>query len=109
MPRSTASRSPCLASSGRCSPIFSPGAAAISLYGPPFSWPGFKSHKSMVLGPPFIHSRMQLFFGFALVASAASASCWNQPDTPTPRPTAPVRKKCRRLSVDRAVIGELRW
>src|SRR5205823_5704350 len=78
----------------------------ISLYGPPFSCPGFRSHRSMVLGPPAIHSRMHDRFGFGLVPSAAAwASRPIQPERDTAVLTAPTRNRCRRLR--RASNGDM--
>src|ERR1017187_8853175 len=59
-----------LATLGRCSVIFTPGAdVSIGLKGPPFfSLSGFKSQMSRWLGPPPIHSTMQLRLAFL--------SCW---------------------------------
>src|SRR5205085_7390306 len=89
---------PNLATLGRCSPIFRPGAEVwISLYGPPLSWPGLRSHRSMVDGPPFIHSRMTDRFGFVLSAAAAWARRPIQPEAETTVLTAPTRRRWRRL------------
>src|SRR5262245_60247202 len=97
MPRRIASRSPCFAIFGRCSPILRPGAeVSISLYGPPFSCPTFRSHKSMVLGPPFIHRRMHDRLGWVRDASAARASLPIHPDIETVVLTAPTRSNCLR-------------
>ena len=59
-----------MATLGRCSVIFTPGAeVAIGLNGPPFfSLSGFKSQMSRWLGPPPIQSTMQLRLVFL--------SCW---------------------------------
>src|SRR5262245_39865373 len=79
--RMTAIFLPNLATLGRCSPIFRPGAEVwISLYGPPLAWPGLRSHRSMVLGPPFIQRRMTAFLRCGcFAASAAKVSI--QPET----------------------------
>ncbi len=52
----------CLATLGRCSVIFTPGAeVSIGLNGPPFfSLSGLRSQMSRWLGPPPIHSTMML-------------------------------------------------
>src|SRR3954447_5440534 len=112
MDRRMAILSPNLATLGRCSPTFRPGAlVAISLNGPPFSWSGFKSHRSMVLGPPFIHSRMQERFGLGELASAVAAANFpSQPDIDTVVLTAPTRSNWRRSRF--ALIEDmekLRW
>src|SRR5437762_2328710 len=88
---------PNLATLGRCSPIFRPGAEVwISLYGPPLAWPGLRSHRSMVLGPPFIHSRMHDFLR-AGAAAAAPARFSNQPQNDEPStPAADSRSQSRR-------------
>ncbi len=93
-------RSPNFASLGRCSLIFRPGAlVSISLNGPPLSWPGLRSHRSIVAGPPFIHKRMTDRFGLVVVPSAAAcASRPSQPETDTAVLTAPTRRRCRRSS-----------
>src|SRR5947209_1480322 len=84
MPRMRAISLACRAIFGRCSEILTPGAAvAISLNGPPLAWPGFKSHRSMVLGPPFIHRRMHERLREGSPA-AALASEPNQPDIDAP-------------------------
>src|SRR5262245_51807658 len=81
----TAILSPNLATFGRCSEILRPGAWVwISLKAPPLAWPGLRSHRSMVLGPPFIHNRMHDRLRLRMGA-AASASCPNQPETEEPR------------------------
>ena len=38
--------------------------------GPPLGWPGLRSHRSMVLGPPLIHNRMQERLRFLSSAAA---------------------------------------
>ncbi len=48
---------------------------------------------SIVLGPPFIHSRMHDRFGVVFASSAASASLPSQPDIDTAVLTAPTRSR----------------
>ena len=57
----------CLATLGRCSVIFTPGAeVSIGLNGPPFfSLSGFRSQMSRWLGPPPIQSTMHAPVGLA--------------------------------------------
>src|SRR5258708_2509642 len=84
MPRTRALSFMCRAIFGRCSLILTPGAAvAISFDGPPFAWPTLRSHRSMVAGPPFIHSRMheRLRDGSPAAALASEPS---QPDIEVP-------------------------
>src|SRR5262245_17317409 len=82
---------------GRCSLILTPGTAvAISLNSPPLAWPGLRSHRSMVLGPPFIHSRMheRLRFGRGAAASAIRGI---HPDSEAPaNPAVKSRRQSRR-------------
>src|SRR5262249_17653843 len=73
------------------------GAVAFSWKGPRFWWPGLRSNRSMVLGPPFIHSRMHDRLRAGSFA-AAFASGANHPDTLTPTLRAPTRRKYRRSS-----------
>ncbi len=55
----------CLANVGRCSQICRPSRlVAIGLNCPPVGAPGFMSNKSIVAGPPLIHSMMQALFCF---------------------------------------------
>jgi hypothetical protein len=108
IPRMTASRSPHLAICGRCSLILRPGAVVeISLNGPPLSCVGFRSHMSIVAGPPFIHRRMQdrLRFGSSAAARASGAS---QPETQTAALAAPTRRKWRRERSLNEGMGKLR-
>src|SRR5215831_18922338 len=81
---------------GRCSLNFMPGTlVAISLEGPPFLWPGFKSKVSIWLGPPFIHNRIQARLRSELVAASARRS--SQPDIEQPStPAADKRSHSRR-------------
>src|SRR3954464_10050228 len=93
MERMTAKRSANLAIRGRCSLTWMPGTlVAISLYGPPLTWPGLRSNVSIWLGPPFIHSKMQERRRCGLVAvSCAIAS--SQPDIE--QPTTPAADNCK--------------
>src|SRR5262245_15355523 len=76
------------ATCGRFSPILTPVTeVAISFEGPPFSWPGLRSNRSMVAGPPDIHNRMQERFR-CCSGAAASANLPNQPEAPAPRAPA---------------------
>src|SRR5262249_39754145 len=64
---------------GRCSLIWMPGTAVgMALYGPPLTWPGFRSKVSIWLGPPVIHRRMQAFLRFGC-AAASLARASNHP------------------------------
>src|SRR3954452_9808174 len=65
----------CLATLGRCSQLLTPLAEVwIGLNGPPFfSLSGLRFHVSMWLGPPPIHSRMQLLFFLRAAAALASS------------------------------------
>src|SRR5947209_3549725 len=96
----TANWSPNLASLGRCSLIFRPAAlVSISLNGPPLAWPGLRSHRSMVLGPPLIHSRMheRLRLGSRAAPAARRSS---QPDIEAPaKPAVVSRSRSRREKV----------
>ncbi len=57
--RTTARCFICFATSGRCSPTRTPGAAvSIAWNGPPFAWSGLGSKVSVWVGPPAIHSTM---------------------------------------------------
>src|SRR5262249_18609026 len=101
---------PNLATLGRCSPIFRPGAEVwISLYGPPLAWPTLRSNRSMVLGPPFIQSRITAFLRCGcLAASAANVSIHpetEQAATPAADSFSHSRRDRRGVSVVRAIVG----
>src|SRR5207249_10669419 len=97
MPRTIARRSPNFVSCGRCSPILRPAAlVAISLNGPPLAWPGLRSHRSMVDGPPFIHRRMHDRFRAGSLAAAVARGAIH-PETEAAALAAPSRRKPRRL------------
>src|SRR5262245_60319366 len=89
---------------GRCSLILTPGTlVAISLTGPPLAWPGLRSHRSMVLGPPDIHSRIHALLR-AGCAAAAPASRSSQPDREAPiAPKLASRNQSRREIVGRVI------
>src|ERR1700728_3687167 len=88
-----------LATSGRCSEILMPGTAVgISLKGPPLAWPTFRSHRSMVLGPPFIHRRMTDFLRFGSGAGS-SARALNQPEVEAPTTLADARRSQSRREI----------
>jgi hypothetical protein len=81
MPRTSAMCCIRFASCGRYSLMRTSAArVAMSFTGPPLAWPGFGSHRSMVAGPPFIHSKMQLRVRAGL-AAAARANGASQPLT----------------------------
>src|SRR5205807_3308128 len=72
------------ANRGKCSLMRMPGTAVgISLKGPPWAVPGFRSKVSLWLGPPSIHSRMHDLC-LAPVAAARPASTLSQPDSDAP-------------------------
>src|SRR5438876_6800890 len=98
-----------LAILGKCSLIRIPGiAVAISLYGPPLTWPGFRSKVSIWLGPPFIHSRIQERRRCGL-AAASAANVSSQPDTEQPSaPAVDSRNHSRRVKDGSRVIEGLR-
>src|SRR5205085_11250533 len=85
---------------GRCSPILMPSTAvAISLYGPPLAWPGLRSQRSIVAGPPFIQRRMQERRRCGL-AAASAANAGSQPDIDPPStPAAESFSQSRREKV----------
>src|SRR3954449_11367975 len=87
-----------LAIFGRCSLILTPAVlVAISLKLPPLAWPGLRSHRSMVDGPPDIHSRMHCLRLTSGAAECARRS--NQPDMDAPRtPAADSLSRSRRLT-----------
>src|SRR6202012_1734594 len=91
------------ASFGRCSLNRSPGTAvAVSLYGPPFLWPGLRSQVSVWLGPPDIHRTMHALVGF-FSAAAARRGSHGQAAAPNALATL-IRTRSRRLN-SRAVMG----
>src|SRR5439155_8050438 len=86
---------------GRCSPISMPVTLVlIGLYGPRISTgaSGFRSHMSMVLGPPSRKRKMHAF-AFGGVSVAAVAAHWNSRGrlSPASSPDAPSRSACRRV------------
>src|SRR4051794_36548386 len=85
-----------LAIFGRCSLTLTPGVlVAISLKLPPLAWPGLRSNRSIVDGPPDIHNRMHCLRRTKGAAPCASRS--NHPDMGAPRtPAADSRSRSRR-------------
>src|SRR5947209_8971903 len=83
MPRNSAAWFIHLATLGKCSLIWMPGAVvAMGLKSPASLVPGFKSNVSLWLGPPSIHRRMQDLC-LPGVAAARPASTCSQPDSDT--------------------------
>jgi hypothetical protein len=92
------------ASLGRCSLIRVPITfVAISRNGPPFSWLGFKSHKSMVAGPPLSHSNITDLGAVPIAADAAAKAGIQLLVTSPEKLTAIVCKVLRRESLIRIV------
>ena len=99
----------CLATSGMVSVMDTPEADVLSGFGadspPPFAWSGFMSHRSMVVGPPPIHSTIRLlFFFFSSAAFAVRLDRNDMPGTVTAAPAAACLRKCRR-----SVIPNMVW
>src|SRR5258708_18480574 len=87
MLRMMASSLACWAIPGRCWLILMPGTdVSISVYGPPFLWPGLRSKVSIWLGPPGIQRRMH---ERCFCVPAALANEEIQPEYDTPK--APAR------------------
>src|SRR6185312_10596534 len=74
MDRITVSLRATRATFGMCSLSMSPGSEVrIAFVGPPFGCPGFGSHVSMWLGPPFIQRRI-IALAFAVLFASARAA-----------------------------------
>src|SRR5579885_2005844 len=100
----------CLAISGQCSAIWTPGTAvSMALVGPPVEAPGFGSKVSNCEGPPCMNSRMQER-PFLRSSSAWRRTASIQPSALTPAaPAAAVRRKARRLSWPRVIRRKRSW
>src|SRR5690606_11658777 len=88
----------CWAIIGRCSLICALPVVLIGRKGPPVGAPGFKSHRSIVAGPPPIHSRIA-DLRFCRSCSALAAIAWpnvNADDAIAADP-AKCLWKCRRV------------
>src|SRR5437660_10871562 len=89
--------SPNLATPGKCSLICKPVALVLmGLNGPPLAWPGLRSHRSMVLGPPFIHSRMHERLRCGSLAAAAAKRSSQPDDEYAAKPAAASFRRPRR-------------
>ena len=69
----------CWASIGKCSQICTSPLVLIGLNGPPVAAPGFRSHRSIVDGPPPIQSMMadlpRCLQGLGIGAQGAGRTC----------------------------------